>query len=338
MLVDRPAKDDALAAVLVIRFQDEPLAVCDDEVAQIDDLVPVRRVSLADFARPWNVLGDRGPLRRGVERRVTVVGQEREAHLLMQELRPEAVDDGHGSLKVCADERPGDIALREKLAREDTAVDEVYRLSTGAERSPRIGQILGRADDGRDPARLEVPLEHLELGERRQTAPIDDRDGGGALRARAMRAQHRRELASARWDDLTRELRAEFLHHRQRGEDFRELVVVRHSRGRLGVVFDEADDAVLADETVEPRRRRGGAETWVAQRERFLLRVEVELSAEILVVNERALEPAERRVDRLRSLVHRRVLPIADEVRPERDTQRPVAEDQAALPLPFGER
>jgi hypothetical protein len=31
-------------------------------------------------------------------------------------------------------------------------------------------------------------------------------------------------------------------------------------------------------------------------------------------------------------------LPIADEVRPQRDTERPVAEDKAALALSFGER
>ncbi len=94
----------------------------------------------------------------------------------------------------------------------------------------------------------------------------------------------------------------------------------------------------MADEAVEPGRRRGRAEPGIPQRERFLARIEIELPAEILIVEKRVLEPAQRRVDGLRCLVHGGVLPIADEVWPERDAERSVPEDEPALPLPFSER
>src|SRR5207248_668750 len=103
------------------------------------------------------------------------------------------------------------------------------------------------------------------------------------------------------------------------------------------VVLDESNDAVQADESIEPRRRRRRAEAWIPECERLLLRVEIELSTEVLVPEQRALEPAQRRVDRLGRLVHGRVLPVADEVRPERDAEGSIAEDEPAFPLTFGE-
>src|SRR4029078_3210524 len=117
-------------------------------------------------------------------------------------------------------------------------------------------------------------------------------------------------LTSARRDDGARELLAERFHDGQRREDLRALVGVRHAGGRFGVVLDEANDAVLADESVESRRRRCRAEAWVAQGERLFLRVEVERPAKILVGEQRALEAAQRRVDRRRRLLMRGVLPV----------------------------
>src|SRR5256885_13287671 len=97
-----------------------------------------------------------------------------------------------------------------------------------------------------------------------------------------MRAEHRRKLAPARRDDAALEPLAKLLHDRQRREDLGELVVVGHTRGRFGVVLHEANDAVLADETIEAGRWRGRAESGIAERERLLLWVEVELTAEVL--------------------------------------------------------
>src|SRR5256886_11021985 len=63
VLVDRPAEHHALAAVLVVRLEHQSVAVRDDEVAQIDDLSRIRRVSLADLPGPGVVLPVRGALR-----------------------------------------------------------------------------------------------------------------------------------------------------------------------------------------------------------------------------------------------------------------------------------
>src|SRR5438552_2894732 len=210
MLVDGPTEHDAFAAVLVVRLEHQPLAVSDDEVAEVDHLARVRRVAFADLPRPRDVLRDRGALRRGVQRGVAIVGEKGEAHLLVKELGAEAVDDGHGSLEIRLDQRLRDLILRKELARQHTSIHEVDGL---------------------------------------------------ALRA----------------------------------------------------------------------------EAGIAERKRLLRRVEVKLTPEVLVLEQRALEPTERRVNGLRRFVNGRVLPVADEVRPQRDAEGPIAEDEPAFPLPFGE-
>src|SRR5207253_11243486 len=67
VLVDGPAEHHALSAVLVVRLQNDLGPARDAEIAEVDDLARVRRVSLADFARPRDVLGERGPLRGRVD-------------------------------------------------------------------------------------------------------------------------------------------------------------------------------------------------------------------------------------------------------------------------------
>ena len=68
---------------------------------------------------------------------------------------------------------------------------------------------------------------------------------------------------------------------------------------RLGVVLDVADDAV-GHEAIEARRRRRGREARVREGEAVLLGRQVELAAQLLVTQQRALEATERAVQRLR--------------------------------------
>src|SRR5213593_4607516 len=51
----------------------------------------------------------------------------------------------------------------------------------------------------------------------------------------------------------------------------------------------------------------------------------------------RGSRSSERRIDRLGGGVHRRVLPLADEIRSKRDAKGPLAEHQAALVLTLGQ-
>src|SRR5207253_5056807 len=127
------------------------------------------------------------------------------------------------------------------------------------------------------------------------------------------------------------------LHHGKRGEHLRELGVVGHRRRRLGVVLDEADDPVLADEPIETRRRRGRAEAGVGEGKLLFAWVEVELAPQDVVTQERALEATERGVQRFRRGVQLVVLPCADEVRAKRDAEGPIAEHETPLALAFGE-
>src|SRR5439155_24191631 len=152
-LVDGPAEDDALAAVLVVRLENESLAAFRDVLRELG----------ADPSGPRDVAPDRGPLGGRVEAFVPVVGQKGEAHLLVQELRAEAVDDARGSGHVGLAQRLRAFASLEQLAREHTTVDEVDR---GALREQLARPELERArvaDDGLDASVLEENLEHLEL-------------------------------------------------------------------------------------------------------------------------------------------------------------------------------
>src|SRR5256885_13884347 len=99
VLVDRPAEHYALAAVLVVWLEHKSVTVRDDEVAEIDDLSRIRRVSLADLPGPGDVLGDRGALRRGVQGGVAIVRKQREGHLFLKELLAEHGHDRDGTLQ-----------------------------------------------------------------------------------------------------------------------------------------------------------------------------------------------------------------------------------------------
>src|SRR3989475_2296496 len=180
-------------------------------------------------------------------------------------------------------------------------------------------------------------LEHLELGERGQAAPVHDRDRRPLARATAMGAQHGRELPSSSRHDAHAETLAEPPHDREGCEDLRELVVIGHARRGLRVVLDEPDHTVLADEAIEARGRRGGREARIGECEGLFARIEIELTPKIFVLEECLFEAAESRVDHLGGGVHLRVLPLADEIRSKRDAERPLAEYEAALALTLGE-
>ena len=252
----------------------------------------------------------------------------------MQELRPETVDHGDRAIEVRAHEGAGDVRLGQELAREHAPVHDVHAGPIRPKGPPRIRQILGCADDRPQPLLLEVPGEHLELGERREAAPVDDRDRL-ELPARPASAPQHAELLAADGERPEPVPLLERAHHRQRGEHRRELVVVRHARRRLGVVLHEPDDPVVADEAVQTRRRRGRPEAGIGEGELRLARLEVELAAEVVVAEQRALEAPEGPVEGLRRGRDRVVLRPGDEVRPERDAERPIAEDEPAVALPL---
>src|SRR5437773_2687457 len=77
--------------------------------------------------RPRDVSPDGGPLGRCVEGFVPVVRQQGEAHLLVQQLRAEAVDHARGSGHVGLAQSLRAFAALEELARQHATVDEVDR-------------------------------------------------------------------------------------------------------------------------------------------------------------------------------------------------------------------
>src|SRR5579885_1941421 len=91
-LVVAPADVDAVAAVVVIRLEHEPMAVGADEFDEVNRLAVLLRLSLAHFARPRDVPANRLVLFRREEVRVPFVGQHGEERLLMNQLRPKTVD------------------------------------------------------------------------------------------------------------------------------------------------------------------------------------------------------------------------------------------------------
>jgi hypothetical protein len=196
-----------------------------------------------------------------------VIGEECEAHLLVEQLRPQAVHHRHVTREVGPHERSRDLRLREKLGQQDAAVDDIDRRAFRAEAPAAVREVLRRADQRLHAVLGEGALEHLELGQRGQAGPVDD---GDAAHLPTVRAAHRRELL-ARGAEGTRAIPlAERTHRRESLEDPHEHVVVRHPCRRFGVVFDVADDA-LGHEAVEPRRRRRGREAGIREREAVLL-------------------------------------------------------------------
>src|SRR5205807_4549564 len=80
-LVDGPAEDDALAAVLVVRLEDQRRPAPGDLPRQLGSHAP----------RPRDVAPDRRLLGGRVKALVAVVGQQGQAHLLVEQLGAKAV-------------------------------------------------------------------------------------------------------------------------------------------------------------------------------------------------------------------------------------------------------
>ena len=198
---------------------------------------------------------DRRSLGRGVKALVAVVGQQGQAHLLVQQLGAKAVDHTRGARHVRLAQRKGVVAPGEELAGQDPPVHEVDGLSPRVELAPRELESARVADHGLDPGVFEERLEHLELGCGRQAFPVDDRDDRrSAPPPLPERVEHRAQLAAARRQELAAKPLAKRLHHGQLLEDVGQVVAVCHARGRLCVVLDEAH--LIREEAVEPDRRR----------------------------------------------------------------------------------
>ena len=148
--------------------------------------------------------------------------------------------------------------------------------------------------------------------------------------------QHRAQLTPPGRQKAATESLPERLHHRKAGEDRGQVVAVRHAGGGLGVVLHEPD--LAGEEAVESGRWRRVREPWVGECETFLFGFESQLEAEVGVLEDRLLERGQRAMHALSRGNRLLVAAARHQLGPDGDAQRPLAEHQAALALPFGER
>ncbi len=324
-LADGPSQHDSLAAIFVVRLQHERLPAPRDLLGELGP----------DPPGPWDVAADRRPLRRGVETLIPLIREQRQAHLLVQELGPKAVHHAHRAGHIGVTQRPRVASARQQLARENSPVDEVDRPVAGVEPAPPELERARVADQRPDPCLLEEGLEHLELGGGRQSLPVHDRNHRrGAPPPLPKGVQHRAQLAPSGRHEPPAELLAKRLHHRQLAEDVGEVVAVGHARGGFRVVFDKPH--LVGEEAVEAHRGRGEPEAGICHRQLLFFALQAELASELVVHQERPLE-AGQCAGHSFGCSHRLVVaPLGEQLRADRHAQRPLAEHQAPLPLSRG--
>jgi hypothetical protein len=120
----------------------------------------------------------------------------------------------------------------------------------------------------------------------------------------------------------------EFSHDRQTEEHFRQHIVVRAARRRLGIVFREAQSARFANKKgIEARHGAGVAKTRIDARELALPALEAKLVENGVVIQRGAMRLPKRSQHDAGALLQKTVLRRRQEPRPQHGTEGPVAKE-----------
>src|SRR5437588_562493 len=95
-----PADVDAVASVVVVGLQDESVAVKAYEFEEVNRLAVALGLLVANLARPGDVAAYDLALFRREEARVTLVCEDGEERLLVNEIRAEVVDEADGARAI----------------------------------------------------------------------------------------------------------------------------------------------------------------------------------------------------------------------------------------------
>src|SRR5262249_7382085 len=120
-----PAQRHAGAAVLVVRLDDEAIAVLADVRDQIDVAAVAADGPLADHRRPREVPADERAL-AGVERGgAPLVAEPGEERLFVRDLAAQRVRDADGPPLVRLDQRAALVGAGDDVVDEDATIDEI---------------------------------------------------------------------------------------------------------------------------------------------------------------------------------------------------------------------
>src|SRR5437773_1374469 len=132
-LVGLPSERDAGAAVLVIRLDDEAVAMSPQVRQQIDGPAAARHAAVADQRRPRHVAPDHVALAVGEEMRSAIVGEHGEERFLVRDLAAQRVGDADRAPLVRVDECAALAGARDDVVDQHAAIDEVDAPAGGEE-------------------------------------------------------------------------------------------------------------------------------------------------------------------------------------------------------------
>src|SRR5262249_54110330 len=182
---------------LVVRLDDEVLAVRAQIRNQIDVAAIARDAPLLDERGPWNVATDQGTLVRRKQIGVPIAREDGEERLLVRDLAAQRVRDADGARVIRVEQGAAVGFARKDVVDQNATVDEIdaraARVQTsGPRQAGRHVRAAGRyvlevarvGDDRRHAGGDEGVAKQLELAVGRHLAPVDDGDlrrrGGAA--------------------------------------------------------------------------------------------------------------------------------------------------------------
>src|SRR5437588_412285 len=124
-LAGLPSERDAGAAVLVVRLDDEAIAMAAQVRDEIDLAAFEPNVALAYERGPRHVAANDGALALAEQLRSALVGQHGEERLLVGNLAAQRVRHAHGARLVRRKERAALLGARHDVVDEHAAVDEI---------------------------------------------------------------------------------------------------------------------------------------------------------------------------------------------------------------------
>ena len=272
--------------------------------------------------------GDLFGRERGLDARIV---EEREQHLLVEELRAEAVHDAHDARAVRVDEGLHLRLAGEDLAGEHAPVHHVDALPLRDELAVFVVE-LPRVDEARREAvALEALADQVDLGKGGDLLPVDHGDAGDPRAAELVPGvEHGADERVARVQrrDLARA--AELAHRLEAFEEVRQPVRVAAAERALGVELHERE-LVAAEDRVEARRHAHALELGVDVEQAPLAVGELHLGEELGARHDAVARLLHRAAEAAHRALDEAVLRPEHELRPQEAADRPPREHRAAL-------
>src|SRR5688572_3769641 len=333
-----PADVDAMATVIVIRFEHQLMTILTCPFEKIDLETFVQRLLGSEFSGPRHMCTDRVPLALVKKLGIFLIGKNGENSLFMYEFSAKAVNHAYRSCAVCVEQRRTFIHYRQIFIDKQPLVNHVYRNAAEIELAIIELQVFRCTDQCVVSGRFKMIAKELEFLYCGKVLKIDYRDHRLAIcfTAAEFIPAANQNLKQFRTPFKTHyvETLSEFSHYRQRFKDVRSGIRERDSRRAFAVQLDKTI-RILRKKRIQPRGWRDLTVTRVDLYELFLNVGNTEFVKERVVSHGSVLYLLQSAPDRLASEFNAVPINCGNKMGTEIRREGTPTEDQFVVVLAF---